>query len=147
MNEEERKVLEFLKEIPLDKEPFRILADKLGMAEDELLKKIEAIIEKGFIREIGPFFDYRKLGFSGTLCAASVASEDILSFSKVLDEIEGITHNYEREHTYNIWFTLVAESEERVREIIEFIEKKTGYKILSFPVKRMFKLDTKFKII
>ena len=52
----------------------------------------------------------------------------------------GVTHNYRRDHKKNVWFTLIAENQEQITRTIAGIEKRTGIKIMSLPVKRAFKL-------
>ena len=73
-----------------------------------------AMAEAGIIRRLGANFTSRKLGYTSTLCAARVAPESLDHFVAVVNRYPGVTHNYLRRHRYNVWFTLIAESEERL---------------------------------
>lgn len=64
--------------------------------------------ESGLIRRLGANFQSAKLGFRSTLCAAKVPEEQLEQFIAEVNAIPGVTHNYLRNHSYNIWFTLIG---------------------------------------
>lgn len=141
-----KKLLVRLQEdLPLTGEPFLDLAQELGVEERIVLKTIRWLKAKGIIRRLGAVFDARKLGYYPTLCAAKVSPERVEEVAAVLNEYPEVTHNYLREHEYNLWFTLIAESEERQRSLLEEIRQKAGLEeILNLPAKKMFKIAVSF---
>ncbi|SEM70159.1 DNA-binding transcriptional regulator, Lrp family [Syntrophus gentianae] len=132
-------------DFPLAAEPFRAVAEKLGISENEVLSRIFRLKEKGVIRRIGAVLDSGKLGFVSRLCAARVPEDRIARFVDRVNALPGVTHNYGRNHPCNIWFTLIAPSEEELERTIEGISRDTGVReILTFRAVRTFKIDAKF---
>jgi len=142
----DRKLLNLLqREFPLDPEPFRLLAGQAGIDEDDLLERIGRLKEAGVIRRIGAVFDTAGLGFASTLCAARVPVGRLKQFVKAVNSYKGITHNYLRDHAYNVWFTFIDSSEKDIQESLSDISEKTGITdIISMPVRRRFKIDARF---
>ncbi len=111
--------------IPLESRPFQKIGEKLGIKEEEIVRRINALKEKGYIRRFGGMFDSEKLGLVSTLVGMKV-EKDLSFVAKVVSEYPGVTHNYERKDTYNIWFTLTGSSKEEIENILTEIKKKTG---------------------
>jgi DNA-binding Lrp family transcriptional regulator len=85
------------------------------------------------------------VGFRSTLCAARVPKDKIEQFVAVVNTYPGVTHNYEREGDYNIWFTLIASSKKKISQILAEISRKTGVKeILNLPALKTFKIAVDF---
>lgn len=115
------------------------------MKEKEILARVQRLKELGIIRRIGASFSARAVGFSSTLCAARVPPEKIEEFVTVVNSYPGVTHNYEREGEYNIWFTLIAPSRRRIGEILKEVSRKTGIRrILNLPATKTFKIAVDF---
>jgi DNA-binding Lrp family transcriptional regulator len=99
----------------------------------------------GIIRRIGASFSARAVGFTSTLCAARVPQKRIEEFVAVVNTYPGVTHNYEREGDYNIWFTLIAPSRKKIDQVLAEISRKTGVKeILNLPALKTFKIAVDF---
>jgi DNA-binding Lrp family transcriptional regulator len=106
---------------------------------------VERLKDSGIIRRIGASFSSRAVGFSSTLCAARVPRRKMRKFISVVNSYPGVTHNYEREGDYNIWFTLIAPSGKRINEILAEISQKTGITdILNLPASKIFKIAVDF---
>jgi len=146
LDERDRKLLDLVqKSIPLTRRPYLAIARELGMGEDEVLSRLKRLKEAGIIRRLGGIFDSRKVGYCGTLCAARVPPERIADVARVVNAYPGVTHNYLREHTYNMWFTILAPSPERLKEIVAEIKAKTGIEdIREFPAVNIFKVYVTF---
>lgn len=130
---------------PLVIRPYAEMGEKVGVSEEEVLARVKRLHEAGIIRRIGANFTSRKLGYTSTLCAARVPPEKLPHFAAVVNRYPGVTHNYLRKHRYNVWFTLIAESPDRLAEIIEEIRKAGGVEeILSLPAKEIFKIKVDF---
>jgi len=146
MDREDRLILnEIQRKFPVSHRPFLALGRKLGMKEKEVLDRVRRLKEKGIIRRIGASFSAGSVGFSSTLCAAKVPPERIEDFVTVVNSYPGVTHNYEREGDYNIWFTLIAPSRKRIEEILTEISRRTGVKkILNLPATKTIKIAVDF---
>jgi DNA-binding Lrp family transcriptional regulator len=147
MDDTDRKLLNMIQEdFPVEPEPFRILGVRIGISEKEVLERIAALKEKGVIRRIGAVFQPAKLGYASTLCAAVVPADRIEFFADIVNGYPGVTHNYERDHEYNIWFTLIAPSEPELEKTLEEISRRTGTEILSLRAVQTFKIDARFEV-
>jgi DNA-binding Lrp family transcriptional regulator len=146
MDEADRKILNILQQdFPVEAEPFKRIGEKVSLSEEEVLKRIEKLKDEGIIRRIGAVFDTKKLGYVSTLCAAEVPDENIGNFVDVVNSYKGVTHNYRRNHRYNIWFTLIAASDDEIGEILKEIEAKTeNSDILDMRATKKFKIDATF---
>jgi DNA-binding Lrp family transcriptional regulator len=134
-------------EFPLAKEPYRELATRLDTSEDEILTRIRRLKADGVIREIGPIFNSKMIGLASTLVALRVPEHAVDRAAQIINSYAGVTHNYEREGEYNIWFTITAASEEGLASMLEEIKGKIHpLDSLVVPIKRVLKLKTNFKL-
>ncbi|MBF0225094.1 MAG: AsnC family transcriptional regulator [Desulfobacterales bacterium] len=132
---------------PITERPYLSIAKELGLSEKLVIEKIKNLKEKGIIRRIGANFVPEKLGFVSTLCAAKVPVNNISEFSKTVNSYEGVTHNYLRDHEYNVWFTFIAKSEEEIAENLKKISEETGIEsILNLPAINVYKVRAQFDI-
>ena len=136
---------EIQRKFPVTHRPFLALARRLGMKEKEILERVQRLKEAGIIRRIGASFSARAVGFSSTLCAAKVPPEKIEEFVSVVNSYPGVTHNYEREGDFNLWFTLIAPSRKRIEGILAAISRRTGVRpILDLPATNTLKIAVDF---
>ena len=132
-------------DFPVQPHPYRIIGERLGMEEAEVLTRIQSLREKGIIRRLGASINSRQIGFVSTLLAAKVPKEQFSEFVQTVNSCKGVTHNYERRHEYNVWFTLIAPSEQEKQQTIQDLIEKTGINIIELPAKRIFKIRVDFK--
>ncbi|WP_411680805.1 AsnC family transcriptional regulator [Clostridium thailandense] len=144
----DRKLINLVQNgLPIESRPFLALAEELSITEREVIERLETLKNHGCIRRIGGIFDSKKLGYVSTLCAISVPKEKIEEVSEIINSYEEVTHNYIREHYYNMWFTLIASSKERIDIIIEDIKLKTSInKLLNLPSIKLFKIKATFDV-
>jgi len=134
-------------DFPITSRPYRTIAEDLGLSEGEVLKRVSRLKASGIIRRIGGNFTPEKLGFVSTLCAAKVPKDKISKFAEVVNRYPGVTHNYRRENTFNIWFTFIAPNMDEINANLEQIAAETGVTdILNMPATRVFKIRAEFKI-
>ena len=134
-------------DFPITSRPYRTIGNDLGLSEDEVLNRISRLKTDGIIRRIGGNFKPEKLGFVSTLCAAKVPEDKIDHFAEVVNRYPGVTHNYRRENTYNIWFTFIAPSMDEINTNLEQIAAETGVSdILNLPATHVFKIRAEFKV-
>ena len=149
-NLDKRILWELQSDFPICERPYEVVAERLGVGADEVWERVIELFESGMIRRIGASFDSRKLGFSSTLAAVRVDKDSVEEAAKVIGDYREVTHSYLRRDEFNIWFTLAAESEGRIKEILgEICEKLClgDEDMLNLPAKRMFKLDTRFNLL
>ncbi|MBN1931598.1 MAG: AsnC family transcriptional regulator [Desulfobacterales bacterium] len=132
---------------PITQRPYLRIADDLSLSEKDVLKRIAWLKEKGFIRRIGGNFIPEKLGFVSTLCAARVPEDKIETFAQVVNCYPGVTHNYQRDNKFNIWFTFIAPSRAEIEKNIKNISQKTGItEIINMPATHVFKIKAHFDL-
>ena len=148
LDEMDRMILnEIQSYFPIEVEPYLELADKLGCTEAEVLERVKNLRDRGVIRRIGANCDSRKLGYSSTLCAARVPQNLMKKFVEVVNSYPGVTHNYRRDHAYNIWFTLIVPKVEEIERILQEISVLTEVnEIISLPAERVFKIQVDFEV-
>jgi DNA-binding Lrp family transcriptional regulator len=131
---------------PIASRPYTEMGNRVGASEDEVMRRVQAMCDAGVIRRIGANFTSRKLGYTSTLCAASVPPEQVEKFAATVNRYPGVTHNYLRRHRFNVWFTLIAESKEKLDEILNEISRATGIQVLSLPAYEVFKIKVDFPV-
>jgi len=134
-------------DFPITNRPFLALANELGLDEATIISSVKKLKELGIIRRIGGNFSPEKLGFQSTLCAAKVPDEKIETFCQAVNAFEGVTHNYLRNHHYNVWFTFIAPTMDEIKANLEHIKQKTGLnQILNLPATHVFKIKAQFMV-
>ena len=143
-----KKILNSIQvDFPIHPRPYKIIAERLGLTEDDLIERINAMKDEYLIRRIGGNFSPDRLGYHSTLCAAQVDEEKIERFKEVVNAFPGVTHNYRRDHKFNIWFTFIAPSVEIIEKNLSTIAEKTGVTtILNLPATHVFKISANFKV-
>jgi len=147
MDELDRRILNLIQtDFPLLPEPFAQVAGAVGSTEAEVLARVRALKKKGIIRRLGAVFDKERLGFASVLCAARVPEERLREFVETVNACPGVTHNYRRDHDYNVWFTFIAPSEEALARALDAIEERTGVEILRLKATKTFKINASFAL-
>ena len=148
IDETDRRILNRIQtRFPIAPRPYGVIAEDLHLTEKEVLSRIKRLKEKDVIRRIGGNFVPEKVGFVSTLCAARVPEDAIEHFSEIVNSYPGVTHNYQRDNAYNIWFTFIAPSMAEIEENLGQIEQQTGVSpILNMPATRVFKIRAKFEL-
>lgn len=130
---------------PLNAEPYRWIGEQAGISQEEAFQRVRKLRESGIIRRIGAVFDPKKLGFVSTLCAARVPEAQLKAFVDHVNAYPGVTHNYRRNHAYNVWFTYIAAGEDELSLFLNAVREKTGVKdILDLRAVRTFKINARF---
>jgi siroheme decarboxylase len=134
-------------DFPIASRPYEVIAKELGISEKIVLDRVKQLKTQGIIRRIGANFVPGKLGFVSTLCAGKVPEDRIDDFAKVVNSYPGVTHNYVRDNSYNVWFTFIAPSKEDIALYLSEISKKTGVAdILNLPATKVFKIKAHFDL-
>ena len=144
MTELEQNLLAIIQDaFPLEERPYQVLAGQLGSDEQSVFAAVENLRQSGIIRRIGGVYDSKALGFISRLCAGKVTESAIEAFATAVNEIPAITHNYQRSHEYNVWFTVIAQSEEEIQKIVDDVCVKTDlHDVHVLLATKKFKINT-----
>ncbi len=148
MDNIDKKLLDIVQgKFPLVAKPYGEMAALLEISEADVLSRLEKLKDDGIIRRIGAIFESKKLGYSSTLCAIKVPDERVDEVAGIISEYIGVTHNYLREHHYNVWFTITARSQQELQKIMAEIREKSGIQdLIDLPTVRMFKIRVHFSM-
>lgn len=143
----DKKILDIIQtNFPLEPRPYKVIGEAVEISEEEALAKVVNLKKTGIIRRLGANFQSKKLGFRSTLCAAKVPAEKMDLFIQEVNSKKGVTHNYLRDHAYNVWFTLIGPSWESMCATLADITEKTGIEILNLPATKLFKIRVDFSM-
>jgi len=147
MDDTDNKILDLInKSFPVHERPYGIIAEKIGISVDEVIKRIKDMKEAGIIRRIGATINTRGIGWYSTLCAIDLPEDRLDDYTAIVNAYPGITHNYIRSGKPNCWFTLIARDESRALKIMDEIRSSLGVDILNLPARRIFKIKVGFNI-
>ena len=147
IDETDKKLLDMMQQdFPVSATPWKELAERLGITEEEALTRVKNLTDEGIVRRIGAVIDSRALGFTSCLLAMKVPSERMEEVASLINTCEGVTHNYERDDEYNLWFTLTSESEGARESQIAGWKEKTALDIACFPGEKTYKRRVRFRM-
>ena len=137
-------------EFPLTAQPWKSLGDDLGISEKEVMNRLGRLFRLGMIRKIGPVLDPKRVGLrASTLIGMKVPKRRIQNVAKILGRYPEVSHCYEREHEYNLWFTIGARNKIELENLLEEIKRNTcigEHDWLDLPSTRTFKIDVRFQL-
>ncbi len=116
------------KDFPAVPDPLSAMAEELSMPEDEFLSAVRDLKQRGIVRNISGIFNADRLGFVSTLVAFRVEERDLEQAAASINAHPGVSHNYRRDHHYNIWFTLAGESDSRLEQAVKILAERSGAK-------------------
>ena len=134
------------KKFPLVPKPFEEIANELGMQESEVLAILQEEKANNIIRQTSAIFDTKRLGYTSSLVAFKIAPEKIDAAVEIINSHPGISHNYERNHDFNIWFTLAVAPDSKLglEKTLEILAEATGAEdYIMLPTLKLFKISVK----
>ncbi len=144
LDEADRRLLNLLQgSFPLAERPYAEVARLAELPEDEVLRRTARLLEERIIREVTPIFDTRVLGYRSMLVAAKVDPEHPWRAAKIINSHPGVSHNYLRDHDFNIWFTVATEPGSRLglEGTLDVLQRLTGAEsVRQLPTLRLFKI-------
>jgi siroheme decarboxylase len=148
----DRAILDLIQaSFPLVERPFAAIAQKLGLEEADVIQRVRALREspRPAIRQISAIFDSRALGYESTLVAAKVDPAHLEDAAAVISGHPGVSHNYQRNHAYNLWYTLAVgpDSKLGLGGTLDVLHLRSGaIETHLLPATRMFKIGVKFDL-
>ena len=148
MDDTDKNILnEIQSNFPITSKPFFDLGKRFNLSEPDVIERIKRLKDEGIIRRIGGNLQSSQLNFVSTLCAAKVPEEKIDHFVEAVNHYPGVTHNYLRNHEYNIWFTFIAQDMDYINNALRHISEETGViEILNLPAIKKFKIKVDFEV-
>jgi DNA-binding Lrp family transcriptional regulator len=144
LDDVDRRLLNLMQgSFPIAARPYRHVAELGGVAEEEVMNRVKRLLEKRIIRQVTPIFDTRALGYSSMLVAAKVDPEHPHRAAQVINEHPGVSHNYLRNHEFNLWFTIATEPDSRLglEGTLEVLAEAAGAEsVRQLPTLRLFKI-------
>jgi siroheme decarboxylase len=128
---------------PIAQRPYQHVAAQAGISEDEAMARVTRLLDERIIRQVTPIFDTRALGYSSMLLAAKVDPENPWRAANVINEHPGVSHNYLRNHEFNIWFTIATEPDSQLglEGTLELLGRLAGAEsIRQLPTLKLFKI-------
>ncbi len=147
MDELDRQIINVLQGgFPVCEHPFAAAAEQFNIDAISLITHIETLLEQGLLTRFGPLFNLEKLGGVYSLAAMKVPADVFENTAAVVNSFPEVAHNYERDHEFNMWFVLAADSGVRLEQVIDEIEKSTGIHVYNMPRVREYFVELKFHV-
>ncbi len=140
-----RLLNDFQRNFPLVSQPFARLAEQIGLDEQAVLDTVSMWLRDGVLSRVGAVFAPRRIGASA-LAALSAPEARLEEIAARVNAAPEVNHNYQREHAFNLWFVITAESGRRLAEVVETLEADTGCKIIVLPLEQAFHIDLGFDL-
>ncbi len=143
---ENELLFEMQNAFPMIERPFKAVAEKLNTTEEEVLSLVQKLKDDKIIRQTSAIFDTKRLGYKSSLVAFKVAEDKIDQAAEIINAHPGVSHNYLRNHDYNIWFTMAVAPDSKLglEQTIEILKKRTGAEdAIILPTLKMFKISVK----
>ena len=144
LDELDKRLLNLMQgSFPLAPRPYAEVARLAEVPEEEVLSRVQHLLDERIIRQVTPIFDTRVLGYKSMLVAASVDPENPHRAARIVNSHPGVSHNYLRNHDFNMWFTIAVEPDSKLglNGTLEVIQRETGAdSIRQLPTLRLFKI-------
>ena len=135
------------KDFPLVARPFAAIGEQLGISEEDVLARARRLKKGGVIRQISAIFDSRRLGYSSTLVTMDIPEEHIDESASHISEHSGVSHNYKRDHSFNLWFTLtLPPGADLEAEVAQLSDVAGARRTRVLPALRVFKIGVELDL-
>ena len=140
----DRRIIDGLQgDFPICERPYQVAAERLGISEEELLQRLDRLLETRVLTRFGPMMQIERVGGSFVLAAIAVPEADYERVVGQVNALPQVAHNYRREHLLNMWFVLATETPAGIGEAIARIEADTGLQVHAFPKEREYFVEMK----
>ncbi len=139
LDEADRAIINALQGgFPLADEPYREVAEALGLSEDDLLSRLRRLLDQRVLTRFGPMFQVERMGGAFVLAALKVPEAEYERVAELVNGFAEVAHNYRREHALNMWFVLATETPDGIARATAAIEAATGLPVFAFPKEREY---------
>ncbi len=133
-------------DFPLSERPYREVGQQLGLSEQEVMARLQRMLDDGLLTRFGPLFQIERAGGQFVLAAMQVPEERFDAVAAQVNALDEVAHNYRREHSFNMWFVLACTSGEAVRAACQRIERETGLQVYAFPKEKEFFVELRLPV-
>jgi DNA-binding Lrp family transcriptional regulator len=145
MDEIDRLLVDALQEgMPVCAHPFRPVAARAGLTEEEVVARIQCLLQNGSLSRFGPMFNVEAFGGAYVLAAMQVSVADLEAIVEQLNGYPEVAHNYLREHRFNVWFVVAAPTPAQAEVVLGDIEQRTGLPVCRLPKVREYFVGARF---
>ncbi len=147
MDNLDRQIInELQRNFPICDHPFAVVADHLDTSEEELISRIQLLLDEKYLTRFGPLFNADQMGGSVSLCAMAVPEYEFNDIAEKVNACPQVAHNYQRDHQLNMWFVLATETQDELEETIRNIEEETGLSVRNMPKLQEFFVGLYFEV-
>ena len=132
--------------LPVCARPFDAVAETLGLSVDELLSRLQRLLDDKVLTRFGPMFNAESMGGALSLCAMQVPADRYDEVAGQVNAFPEVAHNYEREHLLNMWFVIATERPQQAGIVISQIEQATGCRVYDMPKQQEFYIGLKLAV-
>lgn len=127
MDDLDKRILNYLQsEFPLTSRPYLHVGERLGLPEDEVLARVRHLKAERLIRQISAIFDTKSLGYKSSLVAMKVPEDRVAAAAHIINEHPGVSHNYQRNHRFNLWYTIAVPPTSDLEATVERLHRLAG---------------------
>src|ERR1700736_912679 len=131
-------------DFPLEPRPYAALGERLGLSEPEVRARVAAVKEAGVLRQLAAIFDTRALGYNSSLVAGPLDPDRIDDARAVISAHPGVSHNYKRNHAFNLWYTIAVPPGESLDEHLDVLHRDSGAVVTrKLPTLQLYKIGVK----
>jgi siroheme decarboxylase len=133
---------------PLADRPYLEISRRYNISENSVMQRISILKKIGIIRQINAIFDTRRLGYKSALVSFSVSSDKLNHVAELVNKHPGVSHNYERNHEFNMWFTLAVPPNVSMKAELEKMASIDGvkkYRVL--PTLKLYKIGVRLDMV
>ncbi|MGI9416708.1 MAG: Lrp/AsnC family transcriptional regulator [Geminicoccaceae bacterium] len=135
----------YQRNFPLIEAPYAAIGDEFGLDEDEVMARFAVLEQCGAISRIGAVVAPHRAGWS-TLAAIAVPPARLDKVADLVSAFPEVNHNYERDHSFNLWFVVTGKDKDHVSRVLDDIGEETGLEVLDLPLEQAFHIDLGFPI-
>ncbi len=145
MDDIDRLLVDMLQEgMPICARPFALAAQRAGLSEQEVVARLERLLQQGVLSRFGPLFNVEAFGGSYVLAAMAVPEAELDRVVSLLNACPEVAHNYQREHRFNLWFVIATVSQQLSEQVLRNIEHSAGILVRRFPKEREYFVGARF---
>jgi DNA-binding Lrp family transcriptional regulator len=142
---EQRLLNDFQHSLPLSLAPYADIAEQLDVDETTVISTLQQLQQEGVISRVGAVFKPNRVGVS-TLAAMAVPADELEEVAGLVSGFDEVNHNYEREHHFNLWFVIATTDSNRLQQVLQEIEQRTGYAVVELPMRDDYYIDLGFEL-
>jgi len=143
----DRKIINALQGgFPVCDHPFQEAAKDIGIAEADLVARIDRMLRERVLTRFGPLYHAERLGGGLTLAAMRIPEDDFERVAEIVNAFPEVAHNYERDDEFNMWFVVATDTPERIQEVLNEIERSSGYPVYNMPKEHEFFVGLRFEV-